>query len=271
MRLLCLWLAVGLLGFSSCYEEVVGCLDPDANNYALGADEACPDCCTYPSLSIRVSTVWNDTAAVVGGSYLDGSGDTFQLVDFRYYLGDLRLISSTVDLPEPQRPVNLEELVDGNVQDVALNGNYLLASITRNNTVVGGVRIGENALTGLAGTFGLPDRYRRVVPATAPTGDALRTQPRRLNYRDERGYVQSRLEFTRTSGGDTISVSSFGSLPFELAFTEVRPVRGSDILLDIEADLQDLLGELDLSADSATIAEGLSQPVDFLRSTAITY
>ncbi|WP_116107417.1 MbnP family protein [Lewinella sp. IMCC34191] len=267
-----LWLAIGLLTFSSCYEEVVGCLDPDANNYALGADEACPDCCTYPALSVRISTVWGDAPIEVGGTYADVKKDSFQLVDFRYYLGDLRLQSSAIELPEPFRPVELEEYVGGNVREVTLNGNYLLASATRRSTTVGGVRIGEVPLTGISGTYGLAERYRNVVPATAPSSDALRTQPRRLNYRDGRGYVQSRLEFTRTRGGDTISVSAYGSVPFELPFGDaVRPARGADILLDLEADLQQLLGDLDLSADTATIAEGLSQPVDFLRATAITY
>ncbi|PPK88580.1 hypothetical protein CLV84_1549 [Neolewinella xylanilytica] len=272
MRLLCCCLAIGCLLLPACYEESVGCLDPDANNYALGADEACPDCCTYPELSIRVSTVWNDTAVVAGSTYRDATGATFQLIDFRYYLADLRLVSSATELPEPFRPVELVENNAGTLREVTLNGNYLLAGTARRTTIVGAVRLGELPLSGLSGAYGLPDRYRNVVPAEAPSGDPLRTQPRLLNYRDGRGYVQSRLEFTRTPGGDTLSVNSYGSIPFALAFAEdIPPVRGADILLDLEADLRQLIGELDLGADSAIIAEGLSQPVDFLRPTAITY
>ena len=262
--------ALAVLSLTSCYEDRVGCLDPDAANYELRADEACPDCCTYPELSIRMIPVWNDTAIVGGDTYEDGAGNTFQLVDFRYYLGDLELLSSTVDLPEPRREVELEEVINGTTGEVILNGNYLLASLQRTTTNVGEIRLGETALTGFSGTYGLPDRYRNIVPATAPTGDALRTQPRRLNYRDGRGYVQARLEYTLAPGRDTVSVSSYGSVPFELTFPEeVFPRRGADIRLDVQADLQKLVGAIDLSADTAAVAEGLTQPVDFLQPVGI--
>ena len=267
----CLYL-LGWLLLVGCYEERVGCLDPDANNYSLGADEACPACCTYPSFSIRLTTVWEDGALTPGTRYADGTGDTFQLVDFRYYLGDLRLVSSVTELGEPQRPVDLQEQVNSEVRDVTLNGNYLLAGSSRSSSAVGSVRLGTDALTGLAGTYGLPERYRNVLPRSAPTGDALRTQPRQLNYLDGRGYVQARLEYTLPPETDTLSVSTFASAPFALSFPDgVVPLRGADVLVDVEADLHALIGELDLSADSATIAGELTQPVDFLRATGITF
>ena len=271
LRHCCLFL-LGWLLFTGCYEERVGCLDPDASNYNLGADEPCPACCTYPSFSVRLSTVWEEGAVTAGTRYADVNRDSFQLVDFRFYIGDLRLLSSTTELAEPQRPVDLTEEVNGTVRDITLNGNYLLAGLPRRSTTLGSVQLGRDALTGLSGTYGLPERYRNVLPRSAPSGDALVTQPRQLNYRDGRGYVQARLEYSLPPYRDTLSVSTYASVPFTVDFPGgVVPLRGADVLVDVEADLHELIGKLDLTADSATIAEGLSGPVDFLRATGITF
>ena len=264
--LLLFLLACALTG---CYEERSGCLDPDAADYDLQADVACPDCCTYPELSVRVSSAWGDTTVVVGNTYTDGGGNPFQLIRFRYYLGDIQLLSSTVNLPVPARPVAVQELRPDTV-DVEINGNYLLASAARTTTVVGNLRTGTAALNGLSGTYGLPDSYRGVIPASAPSGDALRTQPGRLNFRDGAGYVQARIEYVLPPGTDTLSVSSYGSQPFVLDFGDDLPLeRGLNLRVDVLARLDLLLGDLDLTADSATIAAGLNQPVDFLEATGL--
>ncbi len=246
----------------SCYEDSTGCLDPDADNYDLVADLGCLDCCTFPELSVRLATVWKDSAVVLGRTYTDGAGNDFQFVRFRYYLGDLRLESSTTDLADPSRPL---ELIATDSTTLSLNGNYLLASLSTTTTAVGALRTGTASLTALTGSYGLPDRYRTVAPARAPNGDALRTQPGRLNFNDGRGYVQARLEYTRMPGGDTLSVSSFGSSPFALSFGEtIVPIRGFDIRIDLEADLHKLLSATDLSADSTTISNLLRTATSFI-------
>ena len=257
------------LAFLSCYEDRVGCLDPDAANYDLVADEACPECCTYPVFSVRVSTVWDGEALVPDAVYTDGAGNTFRLVDFRYYLGDLRLLADGVDLPEPQREVAFT-LADGT--STTLNGNYTLATSDRTSREVGAFRLGVTPIAGFAGSYGLPDRFRDVLPASAPSGDALRTQPRRLNYLDGNGYVQSRLEYVLPGAPDTLSVSTYGSVPFTYSFAEaVTPARGADIRLDLEADLSELLGTIDLTADSTVVGAQLGASPAFITPTAIVY
>ncbi len=261
------------VSLSHCYEERTGCLDPDSSNYDLRADVACPDCCTYPQLSVRVSTVWQDSAIVAGQTYTDGAGHPFRIVRFRYYLGDLRLLSPTGELPVPQRPVELSALDGTDTIPLTVNGNYLLASTAVSTTIVGSLQAGNSSISGLTGTYGLPDRYRDIVPATAPTGDALRTQPGRLNFRDGEGYVQSRLEYVLLSAGDTVtrSVSSYGSVPFELDFgTEVTPERGLNLRVNLQARLADLLGTIDLTADSSAVAAALNREVEFLFPVSLT-
>lgn len=255
-----------------CYENRSGCLDPTAANYDLSADEACEDgCCNYPTLSVRVNSTWGDTAVVTGATYADVRGDSFQLIRFRYYLGELRLASSIAELVDPQRPVTLQSFDGVDSTELSLNGNYLLASLATTTTTIGVIAGSDASLNALSGTYGLPDRYRGVVPASAPSGDALRTQPGRLNYRDGRGYVQARLEYTLEPGGDTLSASSYGSVPFTLAFgEEIRPLLGLDIRLDLEARLDDLIGAIELSGDTASVAGQLGRAVDFLSVVGFT-
>ena len=179
-------------------------------------------------------------------------------------MGDLRLESPTTTLADPSR---LLDLVTTDSTTLTLNGNYLLASLTASTTAVGTLRTGNAALTGLSGTYGLADRYRTVVPALAPSGDPLRTQPGRLNFNDGRGYVQSRLEYTRQVGGDTlsVSVSSFGSVPFLVDFGgPFTPDRGADIQVNLRAELFELFRGVDLAADTATVAGQLGASAGFL-------
>jgi hypothetical protein len=256
-----------ILVFGSCYEDVVGCLDPDATNYNLGADLACPDCCTYPTLSLRVSPLWGNDAVVAGNRYPYGTaGDSFTLVRFRYYLGELRLEGQGTELPDPARPVELATLINGDTVTTALNGNYLLGTTAVTTTRIGTIRTGTTALVALTGTYGLPDRYRAVIPFLAPSGDALRTQPGLLNFNDGRGYVQSRLEYALEPGGDTLSVASYGSLPFELDFGgAILPDRGVNAQINLVARLDELIGGIDLSGEPELIGDQLGESAGFLR------
>ena len=146
-----------------------------------------------------------------------------------------------------------------------LNGNYLLATTQSTTTTIGTVRTEGAGLTALTGSYGLPEQYRVVDPFLSPTGDALRTQPGRLNFNNGLGYVQSRLEYVLTPG-DTLSVSSYGSVPFALDFgAPFFPPRGSNLRIDLNAQLDALLGPIDLRADSAAVATQLGRAVDFLQ------
>ncbi|WP_420461344.1 MbnP family protein [Neolewinella sp.] len=269
MRLPLLYGLLLTLCAAGCYEDQTGCIDPDAANYDLQADLGCLDCCTYPAYSLRITPRWEDEAVIAGQRYpYRAAGDSFTLVRFRYYLGELQLRSATTELPEPNRPVQLNTLVGSDTTTVTLNGNYLLATTTPTTTNIGTLRTGTAGLTALTGTYGLPDRYRTVVPFLAPTGDALRTQPGRLNYNDGRGYVQARLEYVLDPGTDTLSVSTYGSVPFVVDFGgEVLPLRGQATTIDLSAQIDELLRHIDLGADSATIAEQLGGDMSFLSFT----
>ena len=45
--------------FSSCYEPIEGCLNPLSTNFQLDADNACDDCCNFPSIGIQFFPLWD--------------------------------------------------------------------------------------------------------------------------------------------------------------------------------------------------------------------
>ncbi|NNF34664.1 MAG: hypothetical protein HKN68_11170 [Saprospiraceae bacterium] len=76
---------------TSCYESVDGCLDPEATNYDVNADNDCDDCCILPSFNILMSYL------VDGESYIDGnsfrvSQQGLMIEDFHFFISDISLI-----------------------------------------------------------------------------------------------------------------------------------------------------------------------------------
>lgn len=49
------WLVLSIiLLFSACYESKEGCLDIEASNYDVSADDQCKECCQYPKFSVQL-------------------------------------------------------------------------------------------------------------------------------------------------------------------------------------------------------------------------
>lgn len=256
---------------TACYEPQEGCLDPDAANYDLAADDDCSDCCEFPSLSIRIATVWDSLTFDPASTYQDAVGNNFELLNFRYYLGDLQLLSGDEFLPEPEAAIELQLVEGQDTTDAVLNANLILgmASAGATTSEVGNLRIGTASLSALSGTLGLAERYRAVFTPSVPRGNALGTQPGLLNFNDGRGYARARLQYLLA--GDTLSVTTFGSEDFILDFGQsVSPDRGFNLTLSLQADLAPVIGLLDLSADSAVIASELQRRLpDLLSVVAI--
>lgn len=73
---------------SGCYEPESGCLDLLANNYEVSSDNACKDCCTYPSFRVEMKHQWNDTTFSFGDTLTNDIGSSFVLLDQKFYLSD---------------------------------------------------------------------------------------------------------------------------------------------------------------------------------------
>ena len=113
---------------SSCYEPQEGCLDIDATNYSISADDPCATCCTYPTLTLAFNHLvesTEDTVSLRYGVFYPNEGtaittDSFMLDRARFFISNVLLVqedSTTVDVEE-----ELElEFASGDPQTVSDN------------------------------------------------------------------------------------------------------------------------------------------------------
>jgi len=96
---------VFLIGaFTSCYEPKTGCLDVNAVNFDVEADEECciseeECCCNYPKLSLSIDPrLFPDSTdnfnLETGYTVDENPNQIFQVNDIKFYLTDFQLVNS---------------------------------------------------------------------------------------------------------------------------------------------------------------------------------
>jgi len=245
---------------TACYEDNIACLDADATNFDILADEACTDCCVYPSFSIDANRMWGAEALSFDTTYQDVAGNGFSLISFRVYLSELGLIAGTTELPAPENEVEVGVISGTDTVLTTVNANLILISATASSTTstVGELRLGTDSLTQLLGTFGLGDDFTAVYPPSAPAASPLSTQVGLLNFNDGEGYLTASAEYVLTATNDTVRVDVRGLQPFTLDFPgPLEPLRGVDLTLELEADYQRIFATIDLTGEESTVADGI--------------
>jgi hypothetical protein len=261
-----------LLLSSACYEDNIACLDADATNFDILADEACPDCCVYPTFSLDVDRIWGDTTLLIDNTYQDGAGNDFRLIRFRVYLSELGLVAGGTELPTPENEVEVGVISGADTVLTNVNANLALVSATSATTsTVGRLRVGTEPLTQLLGTFGLGDAFTAVYPPSAPAASPLSTQVGLLNFNDGAGYLTASAEYVLTASDDTVRIDTRGLQSLSLDFPgPLEPLRGVNLTLELEADYQRIFGTIDLTEPEATVAEGISARVrDWLQVVGV--
>jgi hypothetical protein len=75
---------------SGCYEPVEGCLDVDAKNYNVTADNECPSCCELPEVKISITFRYLGESFNLGDTLPLGENEVI-IEDFHIFLSDLEL------------------------------------------------------------------------------------------------------------------------------------------------------------------------------------
>ncbi|MEM9823937.1 MAG: hypothetical protein AAF985_22825, partial [Bacteroidota bacterium] len=183
-------LFLAVFSLHSCIEKEDGCLDNRATNYDAAAEEACEDCCSFPSLRLEVLHRIQDSLALLNGNrypYPDGV-DSFQVNEIQFYLSELRL--ETDVLSEGVIDTVVVELQDGSSQ--TLEDNFSIVS--RNNGF--NYTLGDYLATGrfdrISFYVGLTEIPNQAVPSSLPDGHPLAVQVDSLHPNDQNGYIFSR-------------------------------------------------------------------------------
>ena len=79
------------LSVLACYEPIEGCLDVDASNYNVMADNMCEDCCQLPQINI-IFSYRNDGQNFNLGDTLSLPGGSIIVENFFFFLSAIQPI-----------------------------------------------------------------------------------------------------------------------------------------------------------------------------------
>ena len=170
--------ALLVLSFASagCFEPTEGCLDINAVNYDFGADEECPDCCTYPTLSLDIlhKIVLQDTTInldLEDGLYTDAAGNSFQINSLSYYISNLHLVRSDGTEVGVEDQVDIAVTSQGGTSDtLVVEDNFALINPAEFGVdAIGTIREGET-FRGLRFVVGIENPVHLADPGNFEPG-----------------------------------------------------------------------------------------------------
>lgn len=133
------FILVFILGVSlvSCYEREEACLDELATNFTISADDACDECCTYPSVGFQISHFlgidrWGPDSIIT-----NDFGQEMKMRQSLVYLSDFKLYKTDGGTLEVGEESEYEDL-DGN--SITLKEDHILIDQNDNFMSIGTIR-----------------------------------------------------------------------------------------------------------------------------------
>ena len=225
------WIA-GVFTFiqlSSCYSPVDGCLDPEATNYSINADNPCDDCCNLPVLDLSIFHERSDTTFTLGDTITNDLDQKISLLDYVYLLSDFKVYIG-------DEVYNVMDSVSLNVETGTELGKDDIIRVSRDNfTYEIGTMIFDGDTDSMSFKIGLDDLLNENRFTSEISNHPLTSDPDSLYQEDSDNYVFQRLLIAQ--GVDFLDTVIYDvSTTFETAFTfkEVS-VRGEDKTFVISA------------------------------------
>ncbi|NUO02053.1 MAG: hypothetical protein HUU01_15725 [Saprospiraceae bacterium] len=197
---------------SACYEPTEGCLDARATNFDLQADEACSDCCEYPtfqlSLQHRIVLPGREFRFSTDSVYYDGSGNPFRFQNIRFYLSNIHLVRSdgTEAIVEDTIELNLFD-PSGMPRKATVEDNFLLANPVFEQTyTLGSLRESDSNFEKIRFAVGVEGVANEAIPDSLPDDYPLGRieETLDLHFNQDYGYVFNYLSLFR----DTLSTNT---------------------------------------------------------------
>lgn len=251
-------LVVLSLILASCYERVEGCLDSNADNYDVYADDDC--CCTYPTLQVNLIKQVDDVTYVSTDTYTNALGQEYQISAQSFYISDLTLGYADGSTSEVTDTL-IRDIPADSDNEVIIEDNFGLVRQTSVAYQAGSIETSGD-ITAVSFRVGLTDEINMLVPSQMTTTHPLGTANESDHFVEGNGYIYVRWEILviEPAGIGTIEISSSTNLfpvIVELpASIEVRP--GTDTQLPLVVDYGDWLEGIDFAADIDVIASQIS-------------
>ena len=263
-RLLFVLLLFSALIFMTCYEPVEGCLDIDAINYNVAADDPCGDCCTFPSLILRFQhrLEWpKDSSTLTYGEFHPNIHtsvltDSFLIDRARYFFSNIILIKE--DGTEVNVIDQLELTFDnGEVQTVTDN----FAKLDTENFQARGIGTvkTEGVFTSVKLTLGLEAfLLGKEITSNLPSGHPLDASSDTISFEAGTGFIPNllvlRYDTLRFQKGDEFRF--FEPIPLSFVFEQPLVIeKGNNINLTMKTNYMNWFAGVDFENDSSQTIE----------------
>ncbi len=225
----------------SCYEPIEDCLDINASNYNVNADNPCEDCCSFPTL--RVDFSYPGIATSLGDT-LDLINHRVVLHDFSFFLDDMYLVSFGEEIK-----YNRTITIDG--QEIENDFGFFNRSNFR-RTFSDFVFSGETDT--LVFRLGLGNEISSINPDSLEVRVDFSNVPDSL-FTDVGNYVDLGITLEDVATQEVFRIAIDPVVLEQQAFRIPTPIevdRGSGASLVVEVDFQLWLFDIDLTDMSAT-------------------
>lgn len=237
----------------SCYTRKEACLDVLASNYDVSADDACPDCCTYPKLKLEIQHFVKDSVYNFDSIYTNDLNQTFKILDVRYYVHGFELFNK-----DSGKKVVLETIKN---QDSTL---IIPDDIKIYRSVDASIEIGSLRDSGtydsLTFYLGLKDEILTNDFIGLPSTHVLLANNRLKNATGEYAHFTVRIE-TADSLIRNFQVTGLGiSEPYTIK-TPVTTTKGVAPSFKLKANYDELFKNIDIKDSTNVIENALKQNI----------
>ena len=186
-------LLLSCLGLSSCYQSVEACLDSNATNFDVYADENC--CCTYPTLNVNIikqvdGVQYNSSSDFLKDTFTNTIGQRYQITEQSFYISNMVMTyddgTTSQVLDTLERPIPVDSDID-----VVIEDNFGLVRQSSASYSAGHIQQ-NGSITKVNFTVGLTDQINMLIPDQMPSSHPLGPNNESDHYVEGSGYIYIR-------------------------------------------------------------------------------
>lgn len=253
-----------ILLLTACYEPKDGCLDIEAANYDVSADNQCKACCQYPKLSVQVQhyvvsplnpdSLFTMRYATMYQGLLD-SNQFYTWERGRFFISDVKLVRVSGEEVGVQDTVILPRIQG---DSVTVENNFS----KHDRDIIQAATIGTMRTTGMFSavkfTVGVPQFVLDEILVDSITSGALSVRSDTIVFDSLTGIIPMRFILKPDTLIDTQPFDFQLKTPKQISLSFAQPVsieRGYNIKLVLGLNYSKLLENVDFKLDSKAVIQ----------------
>jgi hypothetical protein len=246
-----------VMSFLSCYTRKNACLDTLANNYDVTADDACGDCCKYPSINLLIDKIAGDSVFRVSDTLTNDLGQKFRVIDLRCYLSECLVY-------QKDKGIHIIEKITNNDKSLTVSDDVKIWRWADESAAFGTVK-SYGVFDSLIFYVGLSNLLSNTNFTNLTSSHVLHPDSRIKDATDKLSFLSMRcVRYQQKT--DTINLYLSPAL---LPATKISvkssmaTLKGSNITYKIKADYLSLMKGIDLRQSSAQIEKSLAENIQY--------